>query len=102
MKYSFVQVITVFFALITAQSSDAGPVADAAAKMKKNDTRTVIISVNNAEGNPCLPEGKSYNIELQVKTASYNREKGEVEYTWTTVKTINSSLKGEIMEVCAE
>ena len=74
----------------------------AAAKMQKNDVRTVTTIVDNVEGSPCIPEGKSYQIDLQVKQASYNRMTSQVEYTWETVKTISVGLQGEVSEVCAE
>ncbi len=54
------------------------------------------------EGNPCLPEGKSYQIELQVKQASYDHEKNKIVYSWETVKTIGVDNDGNMMEVCAE
>jgi hypothetical protein len=74
----------------------------AAAKMKANDTRTVVTEVENKDGNPCMPEGKSYQVELQVKQASYNPEKNKTVYSWETVKTIGVDKDGKVMEVCAE
>ncbi len=74
----------------------------AAAKMKSGDTRTVITEVENKDGNPCMPEGKSSQVELQVKQASFDREKMTVVYSWQTVKTISVDNAGRVMEVCAE
>src|SRR3989344_4213551 len=70
----------------------------AAAKMKKNDVRTIVKSVMNV----CGGEGKSWNAELQVKQPSYNRLTNKMSYTWETVKTINVDRDGGVMEVCAE
>lgn len=73
-----------------------------AAAMKANDTRTIIKEVENTDGNPCMPAGKSYEVDLQVKQASYDYMNNEVVYSWETVKTIGVSQSGRIMEVCAE
>jgi hypothetical protein len=71
--------------------------------LKKEDIRTVITEIENKEeNNPCLPDGKSYQIELQVKQATWDPEAEKVVYSWETVKTINSDKSGKIMEVCAE
>lgn len=94
-----------FLIALTSMSMNvafAGPVSNAAAKMKLNDTRTVTKKINNTEGDPCFPEGISYNIELQVKKASFDRLKSKVVYAWETVKSINVSPSGEVSEVCAE
>ena len=77
-------------------------VQKAATKMQIDDVRTVITAVKNEDGNPCMPEGLSYNAELQVKQAHYNGEKSNVEYKWETVKNINISTTGEVMEACGE
>ncbi len=91
--------------ILSTASSYAGVpavVKNAAKAMKTSDVRSVVTAVNNQEGNPCIPEGVSYNIDLQVKTAAYNRETQKIVYTWETVKTINSDAAGHISEVCAE
>jgi hypothetical protein len=77
-------------------------VQKAATKMQLDDVRTIITAVKNEDGNPCMPEGTSYSAELQVKQAEFNGEKSSVEYKWETVKTINISGKGEVMEACNE
>lgn len=77
-------------------------VTKAANSLKAQSVRTVIKKIINREGNPCLPEGTSYNVELQVKQASFNRETSKVVYKWETAKTINVEKSGLTMEVCAE
>lgn len=89
---------------LVSLNSFAGNLAveKAAAKMKSGDTRTIIKEVENTDGNPCMPEGKSFQVELQVKQASFDHEKMKVVYTWETAKTIGVDKAGRIMEVCAE
>lgn len=90
--------------VLSSLSAFAGnfAVERAAAEMKESDTRTVIKDVENKDGNPCLPEGKSYQVELQVKQAAYDRLNNRVVYSWETVKTINVDKLGSVSEVCAE
>lgn len=83
-------------------SSAPRAVTDAAAKIKSADVKTVITQVTNTDDNPCMPSGVSYNVELKVKKAFWNGIKSKVEYNWETVKQVNVSDKGEVMEVCAE
>jgi hypothetical protein len=80
-------------------------VKQAAEDLKNNDVRTVITAVTNTEGNPCMAEGKSYSVDLQVKKAVTKMNKrGEVTvgYKWETVKTVGVDLEGRIMEICLE
>lgn len=77
-------------------------VTKAANALKAQSVRTVIKKVVNREGNPCIPEGTSYNVELQVKQASYNPMTNKVVYKWETAKTINVEKNGATSEVCAE
>lgn len=77
-------------------------VTKAANSLKAQSVRTVIKKVNNREGNPCMPEGISYIVELQVKQASFNRITNKVVYKWETAKTINVEKNGLTSEVCAE
>lgn len=81
-------------------SAKETPAQIAAKNMKANDTRTVITVVENKDGNPCLPAGKSSQVKLQVKQASYNGH--HVIHKWQTVKTINVAKDGSIMEICLE
>lgn len=74
----------------------------AAETLKSSSVKAVITKVSNTDGNPCMPEEDSYMVDLQVKQANFNRETMKTEYEWETVKTINVSNKGKIMEVCAE
>jgi hypothetical protein len=83
-------------------SSAPKVVSDEAAKIKEKDVKTVTTQVNNSDGNPCLPEGLSYNVELKVKKATWNGIKSKTVYHWETVKEINVSLQGEVMEACGE
>lgn len=89
---------------LVSLNSFAGNLAveKAAAKMKSADTRTIIKEVENTDGNPCMPEGKSFQVDLQVKQARFDYEKMKVVYTWETAKTIGVDKAGRIMEVCAE
>ncbi|MBO9667903.1 MAG: hypothetical protein J7501_13960 [Bdellovibrio sp.] len=73
-----------------------------AKKIKDHDTRTIVKVVENNGGEPCLPEGKSYSVELQVKHAAYDRINEKVVYSWITEKTVSVSLDGSVMEVCGE
>lgn len=94
-------------ALSITTSSFAAPavptaVTKAANELKAKSVRTVIKKVNNHEGNPCMPEGISYIVELQVKQASFNPMTSKVVYKWETAKTINVEKNGLTSEVCAE
>ncbi len=86
----------------TCAFAGTSPVEKAAAKLKDKDTRTVTTEVENTDGNPCMPEGKSYQVDLQVKKAYFNAMQMRTVYSWETVKTINVSKDGRVMEVCAE
>ncbi len=77
-------------------------VKKAAAKIKASDTRTVVTEVENTKGSPCLPEGKSFQVDLQVKRASFDREQMTTVYKWETVKTVGVDKVGRVTEVCAE
>ncbi|WP_413581758.1 hypothetical protein [Bdellovibrio sp. HCB288] len=94
------------FAAILVMSSSVfaagAKVEDIAKKLKNEDTRTIIKVVENNHGSPCLPEGKSYIVELQVKYADYDRLNNKMIYTWRTAKSINVDLYGSVMEVCGE
>lgn len=93
----------VTFVLVGTAHSASDAVEKTAEKMRTEDVKTVITEVENTDHNPCLPEGKSHQIDLQVKKASaYDLEKNEVVYVWESVKTINVSADGTIMEVCSE
>jgi hypothetical protein len=97
-------VLIVFIFSISAQAFASVPnkVTEAAEALTLSSVKTVITKVTNTEGNPCIPEGDSYDVELQVKQANYDREKRKKVYKWETVKVINVSTDGSVMEVCAE
>lgn len=88
--------------VLSSVSAFAGNLAveKVATKMKANDTRTIVKEVENTDGNPCMPEGKSYQVDLQVKQAAYDHMKNKVVYSWETVKTIVVDKSGSVMEVC--
>lgn len=98
------KIVPVIATILMSTSAFAGNLAveKAASKLKANDTRTIIKQVENTDGNPCMPEGKSYQVELQVKQAAYDHEKNKVVYSWETAKTIGVDTAGRVMEVCAE
>ncbi|WP_413574710.1 hypothetical protein ACLVWU_10815 [Bdellovibrio sp. HCB290] len=87
--------------MTTSAFAAGSKVEDIAKKLKNEDTRTVI-KVVESNGYPCLPEGKSYIVDLQVKQAAYDRLNNVMIYNWVTVKTIGVSLDGSVMEVCGE
>ena len=94
-----------FIVLLISTSALAGTpskVLKAAKEMKTGDVRTVVTQVENTDGNPCMPAGKSYNIDMQVKMAAFDQQTHDVVYHWETVKTINSTADGLISEVCGE
>lgn len=76
--------------------------ADRAAEARVSDVRTVIKEVENTDGNPCMPEGKSFLVALQVKQAYLNRSNNTYLYLWETAKKISVDNNGNVMEVCAE
>jgi hypothetical protein len=76
-------------------------VAKAAEALKK-EIRTITRSVMNKDGNPCMPQGKSWNVDLQVKHSDFDRENNKWVVSWETVKTINVSKEGDVMESCQE
>ncbi len=94
----------IFSLMLLSATAFAGnsTTARVAKNMKKNDIRTVTTTVENTDDNPCMPEGKSYLVELQVKQAGYDRLRNRMIYTWVTAKSINVGLDGSVMEVCAE
>lgn len=95
------KIILVVACLFSVNAFAKSPVEKAAENMKKNDTRTVIKEIDNTEGSPCLPEGKSFQVDLQVKQAQVTPEK-EVVYYWETVKTIGVEKNGRVSEGCGE
>ncbi len=94
--------VTLLLLNTSAFAGTPAAVIKAAKELKSKSVRTITHTVNNTDGNPCLPEGISYNIELQVKLATYNGETMGVDYRWETVKLINASQEGSISEVCGE
>ncbi len=70
-----------------------------AKQMKKNDVQTVIKVVENTDGNPCMPEGKSYQVDLQIKRAIIDHETNKIVYRWETVKTVGVDTEGKVMEI---
>ena len=97
-KYIFV---LVSFASLNLFASNLA-VEKVAAEMKSNDVRTITKEIQNTDGNPCQFEGKSFQVELQVKQADFDHLKMKTVYTWQTVKTINVDKEGHSIEVCAE
>ncbi len=94
---------SVSFATSPVAPKTPNVVAKAALEMQTKDVRTVVREVENTDGNPCMPEGKSFQVDLEVKTAAgYDHEKGEIVYNWEVVKTIGVDNEGLVMEVCAE
>jgi hypothetical protein len=86
-----------------ATATDSKEVAkELAEKMKSTDVRTKVTEVENKDENPCMPEGKSLQIELQVRQAYFDREKSKIVYKWETVKTVGVDQSGQTSEVCAE
>lgn len=94
--------LLVTFASVTASAHIPSSVQKIAGEIKANDTRTIVKEVTNTDGNPCMPEGKSYVVEIQVKQASYNYDKNDIDYSWQTVKTVGIDKQGRKSEVCAE
>ncbi|QLY23987.1 hypothetical protein [Bdellovibrio sp. KM01] len=89
---------------VTSTTFAAGVSIEKIAKeIKENDTRTVIkVVTNNQDQNPCLPDGESYIVEIQVKKAGWDPINTKIVYKWTTEKTISVDKEGRKMEVCAE
>lgn len=78
-------------------------VEDVAERLKLQDVKKVITEVYNTDGNPCLPEGLSYQMEIQVKTVvGYEPDLEEIIYKWQTVKMVNIDKDGNVMEICRE
>lgn len=75
--------------VVSVKSKDA---AETEARILANNIKTEIRMVENTEGNPCMPEGRSYQVDLLVN----------VETTWAVAKTIGVSLDGKVMDFCAE
>lgn len=73
-----------------------------AAEFLAESTRTKITAVYNKDGNPCMDEGKSYKVEIQVRKGFWNGVKQKVVYTWETVNEVLVSKDGSLMEVCGE
>ncbi len=72
-------------------------VVAAAAKMKTNQVRTVVVETH--ENNAC---DAGYNIEVQVNLAERVGEDGQIAHHWQTVKVVNANSDGQIMEICEE
>jgi len=71
-----------------------------AEELKQTQIRNEITAVENTDGNPCLPEGTSYNVETLIQKSSIHG--GEVVSKWESVKSVNISATGEVMEICME
>ncbi|MGE3974112.1 MAG: hypothetical protein AB7F59_06255 [Bdellovibrionales bacterium] len=102
MKSLVLIVLMSAFSFATSAQPTPNVVNRVAQNLKSQDTRTVIKAIENKEGSPCIPEGRSYQIDLQVKQATWNPLESKVIYNWVTVKTINSDPSGRVSEVCAE
>ena len=102
MKFVFA-ILMVFSLSAMAATPSKGSIAAAklATTMKTKDIRTIVTEVQNTDNNPCMGEGKSFNVELQVKMGERDAVKGVV-YKWETVRTINVDKDGLALEVCAE
>ena len=85
-----------------SKSSSLAGARSEALDMKRNDVMTSITKVRNTEGNPCLPAGVSYNVDLQVKQDLFDAQLGIHSVEWVTEKTINVTASGLVSEVCAE
>lgn len=96
--------IIIMATVLSTQSFATTPkaVVSAAKELQLSSVKTVTTRITNTDGNPCIPEGTSYNVDLKVKQANYNRETNKTVYKWETVKTINVSKDGSVMEVCGE
>ncbi len=73
-----------------------------AKQIKEANTRSVVKVVTNQDGNPCMPEGESYIVEIQVKQAHWDGINSKVVYEWVTEKSVSVDKNGSQMEVCAE
>ena len=94
--------IAALFLSVSSFASTPAVVKAVAKQMKADSVKTVITEVQNSAGNPCVPAGLSYNVELMVKTAQFDRMAGKTVYKWESAKLINVSKDGDITEVCAE
>lgn len=97
-------VTTFVLATLLAQVAFAQPtvVTKAIDHIRKNNVRTTVKLIQNDENNPCIPLGKSYQVDIQVKRVFYDAVNKRSIARWETVSTLNVSRNGEIMEVCAE
>lgn len=103
MKNTILASLVIFASLSASAAHIPAKVQKAAAEIKANDVRTVITTVDNKDGeNPCLSEGISYIIDVQVKHAYWNGLENKVEYRWESAKTVVSEANGQTGEVCAE
>lgn len=97
-------ILTLVVTLASMKASAMTPaiIKKIAANIKVTDTRTIVKTVMNTDGNPCMPEGTSYIVEVQVKQAAYNYDIRDVVYSWETVKSVGVDKDGRVTEVCAE
>lgn len=103
MKNTILASVVMLVSITASAAHIPSKVQQVAADIKANEVRTVITPVDNKNGeNPCLSEGISYLIDVQVKKAYWNGLKNKVEYKWETAKTVVSEANGQKGEVCAE
>jgi len=106
-------IVTVFSATVfaapapikTINSAGAVPAAvvQSLTKLASDTIRLELKAVKGEVGDPCMPAGKSYNVEIQVR----NQVLGDIgdqgaQYVWETVKTLNIDKDGRVMELCQE
>lgn len=80
-------------------------VQNARKQLLKDDVRTTMKSIMNTDGNPCLSEGKSWEVEVQVRKTVRALDANENLTTkdeWETIKTVVIDRDGGVMEVCLE
>lgn len=71
--------------------------------LKQTHVRVVTKEINLIKELPCLPVGKSYDAQIQVRRAiAVDRRNSELIYEWNTIKTVNVGLDGKITEACME
>ena len=103
MKNTILASIVMFVSITASAAQIPSKVQKVAADIKDKEVRTVIAAVDNGDGkNPCLSEGVSYLVDVQVKKAYWNGLEQKVEYKWESTKTVAVEANGQKVEVCGE
>jgi hypothetical protein len=99
MKFALALLVTVLSTNVFANDKIAKAAAAIGAQMKTHDVRTIVTEEVNPPGS-CLPDGKSYFVDLQVRQVKWDDIAEKKVYTWVTVKRMNVTQSAQTTDLC--